>query len=329
MWLDPSAIRESGCILRLHNMLISGYRRGINGNDLEFGSAFHTYRKSYDTLTHDPKFKAKFETTDELTTFAQILAVKDGLNYWDKTDKYVKWNKKFLDRKYLENTFREYYNFYKTNGDEYEVVTIGSNPLVELRIPYPYLVTPEGDIEFILCGTVDRIVRHKSLGFYATEDYKTTSLWDKKKYFESYKLSTQMIAYKFMLKKYAELYPSSVIGQCASNLKCLINGVFVSPSAVTFERSEPLDYDDKKLLEFEVGLLRIIKRLIEVIRDPSKLYREGMLNGSCEKVYGACGYSDACGASNESERKLIMNEHYVKVPYAPLTHGELKVIEPL
>ncbi len=326
--LDPSALKESSCILRLHNILVSGYRKeGGNFNDIEFGSAFHAYRRTFDTLSHDRDFKAKFDDSQERETFTQILAVKAGLDYWDKVPRVTKWNKKYLDRKFLENTLREYYNYYKLHGDEYEVVTIGGKPLVELRIPYPYYVTPEGDVEVILCGTIDRIIRHRSLGFYASEDYKTTALWDKSKFFTAYQLSTQMLAYKFMIREYAKLYPASVLDSVASNLKCVINGIFHSANGVMFERSEPYNFSDDKLAEFEIGLMRVVERLVEVVREPNKLYREGMLNSSCEKVYGACGFAEACAAESEEERRFIMNEKFVRVPYSPLSHGELKSTE--
>ena len=325
IWLDPSATKESGCILRLYNMLVGGYTQGIHANDLEFGSAFHAYRNIYVNTLYDPAAKETFKSTSELTTIAQIKGVAAGLHYWDNTKMYVKWNKKFLDRDYLETTCNEYERHYRVNGDEYEIVSLNGKPLVELRIPYPYYVTPEGDIEFILCGTIDKLIKHRSLGYYAISDYKTTAMWKIADYFESYKLSCQMIAYKLMLRKYAELYPDSLIAEISkSNLGCVIDGIFTSSSGAKFERSAPIYYSEGQMEEFEFGLKLLIHKLVDVIRYPKHLFREGMLNGSCEKVYGPCQFAEACSASSESERQVIMDNKFTKRVYNPLSHGELK-----
>jgi len=325
IWLDPSAIKESGCILRLYNMLVNGYTQGVHANDLEFGSAFHAYRNAYTNALHDSEANAIFTTNSELISFAQVKGVQAGLHYWDNTKMYVKWNKKFLTREYLEMTCNKYEQHYRTNGDEYEVVSIGEKPLVELRIPYPYYVTPEGDIEFILCGTIDKLIKHKSLGYYAISDYKTTAMWKIDDYFNSYRLSCQMIAYKLMLRKYAELYPNSLVAEISkSNLGCVIDGIFTATAGPKFERSAPIYYSEGQMREFEDGLKRIIDRLCQAIRDPSIVYREGMLNGSCEKVYGPCQYFEACCANSDDEREVIMDNKFTKRQYNPLSHGELK-----
>ena len=45
--LDASALGEAGCILRIFNNVIMGYSARYNNNDIEFGSAFHKFRKHF------------------------------------------------------------------------------------------------------------------------------------------------------------------------------------------------------------------------------------------------------------------------------------------
>lgn len=317
--LDPSAIKESGCILRLYRMVVEGLTQGTNSSDIEFGSAFHCYRKKYVELEFDPKCGGDKE-------MIHFLAMREAYNYWNNTKMFVKKDKEYLDKTYLEQTCEGYTQHYLKHGNEYEVVTIAGKPLVELRLAYPYYRTPEGDVEIILCGTIDKIVRHRKFGFYATSDYKTTAVWNKPKFFEAYRMSTQMVAYKFILKKLGELYPASELSKITSgNTAALIDGIFHGPSkSAEFQMSEPLWYSEKQMSDFEYGLNRIIQHLVSVIRNRKLLFKEGMLNGSCQKIYGACDYFKACSAPSEEEEALIIDNRFTRRVYDPRNHGELQ-----
>lgn len=317
--LDPSAIKESACILRLYRMVVLGLTHGVNSSDIEFGSAFHSYRKRYVEL----QFEGNYTDNPDLLHF---LAMKEAYAYWNGTKMFVKKDKDYLNKTYLEQTCEGYQSHYAKHGTEYEIATIAGKPLLELRLSYPYYVAPEGDIEVILCGTVDKVVRHRKFGFYAIADYKTTAVWNKQKFFEGYRMSTQMVAYKYILKKMGELYPNSELSKMTEfNMPAVIDGIFHGKSKpAEFEMSEPLWYSEDMMEEFEFGLQRIVGRLVEAIRDNRKLFREGMLNAGCEKIYGACNYFNACSAPNKEEEMLIINNKFVRRPYSPLTHGELK-----
>lgn len=324
VWMDPSSIKEGGCILRLYNILVAGLKGGKNANDIEFGSAFHAYRKEYEVMMHNKEFVAGFG--NEAKTIAKLKGINAAVNYWQKTPMFTKYNKKFLDEKYLIQTCNGYHDHYAKMGEEYSTVTIADEPLVELRIPYPYYTTPEGDVEVILCGTVDRIVKHKTFGYYAINDYKTTSVWDKQKYFDFYRMSPQMIAYKLLVKLYAQKYPKSVIAEIdRSDVKFVIDGVFVAASGpATFEQSAPISFNERQLKEFKEGLDLLISKLIHYIRFPENLFREGMLNGSCEKIYGACNFFNVCSASSDEEAHFALENGFQVGSYDPMSHGELK-----
>lgn len=307
--IDASALRESSCILRTYRKIIQGYKLATPSSDIVFGSAFHTFRSTYE------------ETGDEIQS--TIEAVK----YFTTSPKWVKSTKGHLNLQYLNSVCTGWNNHYTLMGDEYDIVkTKDGKPLVELRIAYPYFVTPEGDIEVLLCGTIDRIVRSRTMGYYAISDYKTTSIWDVQKYFSTYELSTQLMFYKLLLSLYAKLFPTSIIAEVCSghNVGAFIDGVFLGAGKSTkYERSKVFWYSKERMEEFQRGVDVAIWKIIDYARAPEKLFREGMINGSCEKVYGMCDFYESCICDNVQDRDLILNEQFIRDPYNPMTFGTL------
>jgi len=308
--LDASAMRESSCILRLYHKVVQGYTKIVQPNDLVFGSAFHCFAK------------VKDETGDEMTALAEAVS------YYRKTPKYIKPKKEYLDENYLTSTCLSLSSAF--TPDIYDIVRFDNGkPFVEQRIAYPYYVTPERDIEVVLCGTLDKLMFNRVAGFYVISDYKTTSLWNSQQYFEIYSLSTQLMMYKLLLTLYAKLLPEVSLLQKVSTqpLGCLIEGVFIQPSkSARFERSEVYWFSQEKMEEFERGLhLFIQEKLVPAIRAPNeRLYREGILNGSCERVFGRCDFAGVCESEGE-RRDEILNEEFGRMAYNPLTHGDVKV----
>lgn len=312
--LDPSAMKESSCCLRLDRILIQGYTSAINSSDIEYGSAFHLYRQ------------VMVKSTSPSADAAHIEGVIAALRYFKQTPMSVKFNKQFLTATHLRETCDAYDEHYRINGmEDWEVVRWpDGKPMVELRVPLPYYVTPEGDIEVLLLGTIDEICQHRQSGEYAIKDYKTTSVWDTKKYFAGYRLSTQLMFYKYLLQSYAKLFPTSSLAKVTSggNIGCFIDGVFLGSNKKTgFERSEVFRFDESKMQEFEKGIKSVVEKLVYYTRNPSELYREGMLNSSCEKVYGACKFAEVCGVPDEETGKMILANEFVKRPYDPMQHG--------
>lgn len=310
--LDASALKQSGCSLQLHNILVGGYRSRLNSNDIEFGTAFHHYRKCVE------------EHPDPASDIARFSAVKEALVHYSTAEMYVKHNKKFLDATYLKNTCLGYDEHYTLNGEEYEPVRdANGKPLVECRVAYPYY--SDADVEILLCGTIDGVLKHKHAGFYAIKDYKTTSVWDVEKYFDGYRLSAQLMFYKLLLTLYARLYPTHIISQAAKG-GAFIDGIFLaSGKAAKYQRSEVFFWSEAQLAEFQAGVdYTIHEKILPYVKGTRKLWREGILTGGCEKVYGACSFARVCGAQDEESGKMILREEFIQRPYSPMTHGEVK-----
>lgn len=312
--LDASALRESACMLRVVRKIVNGYTNAVNGADLEFGSAFHLYRK--------------IAAEGQGNQIAQLKGLKAALEYYEKAPKYFKERKQFLTPAYLTTVCREYEAVYPYASDSYKpVVTDEGKVLVEIRIALPYYISPCGKVEVLLCGTIDEISKEQSLGFYCIKDYKTTSLWDKDKYFASYEMSTQLMFYKLLIGKYAKLYPDSIIGKIYAdgNILAFIDGVFLkSGDKVEYARSNVFSYKPKRMAEFETLVHNKVLELVDCVLGVKPLLREGLINGACEKVYGPCDFMQVCACEDEDVRADILKSNFIIRAYNPMTHGELK-----
>lgn len=303
--IDASSLRLSSCILAFYRTVIEGYRSPINSADIEFGSSFHLFRKTYEE-----------NGKEELT------AIAAATKYLKSIPKYYKPKKEFLDGVYLMDVCEQYNRFYQFDTYQTVINPATNKPLVEVQFAYPYLLAD--DLEVVLCGTIDRIVYNTVGDFYAIADYKTTSVWNKDDYLSSYVLSSQLMFYNYALRKYAKLFPSSVIAKvCAKPLGAFIDGIFLgSGKDPGFQRSEVFYFDDGKMADFEKGLGKAVARIVEVVRDRGVLYREGMMNGSCEKVWGKCGFFGACSESRDDSRDMILKENFSRRVYNPLMFGK-------
>lgn len=311
--LDASVLRDSSCMLRLYRKCIEGYTNRINSVDIEFGSAFHLYRKLIDT--------------SDGSELSKLVALQQAMLSFQNTEKYMKQTKLHLTPEFLGRVCKDYSDTYPTQQEDYSVVVdpVTTNPLVELKIAYPYYITPEEDIEVLICGTIDKLTYCKSAGFYTIADYKTTSVWDSAKYFQPYELSCQLMFYKLLVGKFAEAYPASIIARIYSggNIGAFIDGVFLSKTGATFKRSEVFFYPPSRMLEFELLVRQKMYSLISLIRSKN-LTRDGMLNGSCEKVYGLCNFFQSCCEEDSSNRQMILDEQFVKRTYNPMNHGTVQ-----
>src|SRR4051812_983967 len=191
--LDASAFKESSCLLRLFYTAVLGYRGKINSNDIEFGSAFHLFRAI---------FREK-----GLEGLAEgVLA---ATRHFDTTPMTVKKNKQYLDRTFLQKCCVEYATKYEK--DLFQVVRgDDGEALLELKFGIPYY--DDGEVEILLAGTIDEVGKFVN-GIYCISDCKTSSVWNIEDYFRSYQMSPQLIFYRWILKKYAELYPNSIFSE--------------------------------------------------------------------------------------------------------------------
>jgi len=307
--LDASALKQSACNLQLYHILVNGYRGRLMPNDIEFGTAFHAYRKEIEEGDGSP--------------VARFTALRIAMDYYTTKEMIVKPKKAWLDLTYLKNTCLGYDEHYEKTGEEWEVAKLNGKPLVEIRIAYPYFV--DDRVEVILCGTIDGIMRSKISGMYAIKDYKTTSLWDKAGYFNAYRLSAQLMFYKLLLTLYARQFPDGVIAEAAKG-GAFIDGIFLGASkAAAYARSEIYSYDEAKMVEFEAGVRETVEtKILPYARGDRKPWREGVLTSACEKVYGQCGFFEACASGSEEGAEMVLESKYVRGEYNPMKHGDTK-----
>jgi hypothetical protein len=170
-----------------------------------------------------------------------------------------------------------------------------------------------------LCGTEDRIGKFKN-GVYCIRDWKFTSSPNPEAYFVQYELSRQLRMYTLACKLMAELYPDSVMGQVGkTHMGAAIDGVFLNKNANDTKHvmSPVFQYSDSDIQAFKRQLLDFCKRLSEHI---GSMYfpKEGIINGTCNKLYGGhCQFWVPCKL-NEQVSNVILNRDFIRKPYDPL-----------
>lgn len=307
--IDPSALKESSCLRRLYLTVVEGYSSKVQTNDVEFGSAFH-------------KFKA-YLRIHGINSFAE--AHNAAIEYYKVTPMYKKKDKEYLTEAFLSNLCREYYVKYLK--DDFEIVRIGNESLVELPFCFPYYSDDKMDI--LLCGTIDEIGKIKK-GLYCISDLKTTHAWDIESYFRGYKLSPQLIFYVWALRKYYSLYREKFPKDFdIESVGVFIDGVFLrgKNSPVELVRSEVEIIKLNKIIEFEVLLSEKINELIKwfsifKVTTPNFPLREGMLNGSCQTIYGPCKFFNVCASPDNEVAQILLQNNYKQKHYNPLKFGQ-------
>lgn len=339
--LDSSAISNSACMLKLFRTVVQGYTSKVNPNDIEFGTAFHKFRKI-------------FRDKGENGIAPGIYAAKD---YFINTPMHVKSNKKYLTPNFLMKICMEYavkyekdqfqvirvkYNkpFYKHSKEEMEKIQIKENRLIgmdelfeveesllELKFVFPYYV--DEDMEILIAGTIDELGKHHN-GIVCICDAKTTAMWNVQEYFEGFNLNCQLRFYKWSILKYIEAFPDSFLAQvCEHEIGCFVDGIFYkgADQEVIYQRSEVMLYnDDKGMKEMDSLVERKVEQLIDTVKQwkHNRLLpmREGILIGACETRYGKCTYAPVCAAVDDTVRDVMLDYNFVKKPYNPLNHGE-------
>lgn len=339
--LDASALGNSACMLKLFNTVVLGYTSKLQNNDVEFGTAFHKFRKI---------FRDKGEE-------GLALGIKVAKDYFKNTPMKIKENKKYLTTTFLMQICLEYAEKYKK--DQFDVIRVRGKkafhtfslaeqekiqikenriigldelfdyeePLLELKLAFPYYV--DDDMEILMAGTIDEIGKLRS-GIVCVCDAKTTSSWDIREYFSGFDLSYQLRFYKWAIKKYVELYPNSFISElCGKELGFFIDGIFYKGEnqPVEYKRSDVMLYqDDRDSVEMETLIAYKAQQLISAIkvwlRTSLTPYREGMLVGACENKFGKCSFFKPCASVDKVTRDVVLEYNFVRKPYNPLNHGE-------
>lgn len=307
--VDASAIKESSCRYRFFNNVVLGKRKKLNTISVEWGQAFHTFRKIFRS---DPKNGLAIGVTKAVEYFENVKYESD-------------YKKKYMeDITYLMRACSQYGVTYLT--DDYKPALNNGEPLIERTFAFPYIIEP--DIHVFLCGTMDEIALSPR-GRTTIIDCKTTSLWDVKEYLAGYLLNPQMAFYAYALKVYAENYPDTIWGTLGKNgCAIMIDGIFCQgKDKILFERSDPITISEQVLSEFAIELEKTIRDLMVMTRqyysrEGTIPTRNGLVNGACETKYGKCGYLYPCQAPNERARMVLLERDFITKPYDPLNFHE-------
>lgn len=304
---DASALGLAGCIRRLKWTVIDGYRKKLNNNDIEFGTAIH-------------KFRAIYRQLGKAGIPAGVKAAQDHML---NTEMYVKPNKKHLTPEFAVNVCLFYAQQYP-DTERFEPIRIGEEAIIEKRFVLPYLVVD--DFEVLLVGTIDEIGKFKN-GITAVCDLKTTSVWNVDEYLESYFLSHQLLFYAYILQRYANEHQQDPVAElCKFEVGNFIDAIFLpandDPTKIKFERSQVFIFKPETLREFERLLYAKVMYLVNSVKEFQKtgeeLPREGIVNQACQRKFGPCEFFDACKWGESETSIKVMDRNFVKIEYNPL-----------
>lgn len=251
---------------------------------------------------------------------AYAPSMKLALEYFRQAKYVMKKSKEWMTAQHLTKCCMDYWEHYNgTKKDEWQTVRQADQSLLELKFSTPFFSNEQ--VEILLCGTIDDICKRYN-GCYAVRDYKTTSVWDKDNYLAHYSLDPQLIFYVYNLYEYAKLYPDSVFAQVCSKgrVAAFIDGIFLKSEEITFQRSEMFFFTERQLTEFRAMLLDLVVPKILRVVSTTPLMKEGIVNGTCHNVFGACKYASACNAPDEIAAGHILRNNFLQKQYDPLNH---------
>lgn len=327
IFLDASSLKLTPCGLKYIYTVVLGYRGLKMGNDMLFGSAFHKFRSLYRSgVEWGPALKEAVQMFTELSAHG-----------------HVKPNKKFLTKGFLSSVCLAYVEKYPIEKDILQpILDDEGKPLVEpaTRFAFPFRVMDDMDI--LVAGTMDS-VEHKREEQYNPEcnvivDAKSTGAWKIAQYLSGYRMSSQLMMYRWAIRKYAKFKPNSIWSRLdKSKLGCMIEGIFYSSSEreeggedtegkVKFVRSEkPIFFKDWQLDEFEFMLNGSVDKIVSDVRNLSVNralpMREGIMTDACETKYGPCPFFEACAAVDDEARESILSRDFKREMYNPLNFG--------
>ena len=298
--LDASAAKESSCIRRLYWNIVKGYRVSLQANDVEFGTAFHIFRKIIRT---------------DKTLLSEAL--DKTCNYFSEKPMYIKPKKKYLDLEYLKQVCSMYYVNVVQDDDHIPIVTPSGEALLEQKFSLPYYT--DEDVDILVCGTIDELgVITK--GAHYIMDAKTTSMWNQDEFLNNYTLDAQMRWYAWCIYQYAKYFPDSIVAQFAThNFGIKIDGIFLSgKDKFEFKRSSLFPITKRDIMEFELLLNDLVTSLVRSVKSNILPFRQGTINGSCITKYGPCKFFGPCAAPDDIATGHILKNNFVQVDYNPL-----------
>lgn len=271
IFLNASALKNSACIRRL--ALTLGCSLGSESSIATFyGEAFHVFLAEL--------FRGK----------DFIKALESATDFFNNKPPNI-----FEDHRNLEH-LQEATTKYKLEYfyDNLKTVTVNNEPIVEktFAVEADDLLPENSNYRLVLFGTIDAVCIDGQ-GDTVLVDHKTTSVFRKESYLEAYLTSTQLMFYKYVLKRYANKFPEL---SGLSDVFCQINGIFLNKSgkSTQFMRSEKIHFSDAKIAMFEDMLKTILARLVNAFDSPSTPKPEGFITNVCNSAFGLCPFFRPC-----------------------------------
>lgn len=304
--LSASALGHSACILNFHRTVIEGYK-SIPSAKSVYGTAVAKFV--------DVMYKTKGDTAQAVPAMKAAFSVPKGSA--GKSNAHIE------DLRHIMTTCFNFWTEYIEKDANFDVIEIDSVAATEQSFSIPSYY--EDDYIIInLEGTPDKIGKFRG-GCFAIGDLKTTSSWNSDDYMKRYELSRQLRFYRMALKIIGEREPLSTLGrigltQCGG----FIDAIFLNKdaNANTYKRSEVFQYSDQDILDFQLSVDDVIRKISASVRT-GYLPKEGILNGSCEHKWGYCEFWNACKA-NPKLAQILLDRDFKKVQFTPLNyHGEV------
>lgn len=306
IFVDASALQLSGCMRRLVNTVVLGYKPKLNSIQMEWGTAFHKFRAHIRNHGIEKLQEAIFLAQDHLTN-AQYYPAPKYKQYLEDTN-------------YLVKACCDYaLQFQKDNLTP--VRDKDNSALIELKFAFPYYI--DDQIELLLAGTVDEIAKFEN-GIHVILDCKTTGMYDVDDYLANYVLNGQLLFYLYAVKQYAQNFPDSVLNLVSEHeLGLCVEGIFhKSKTETIFKRSTSWLVKDETLAEYssllETKLQRLIQAIKQYIWKGEIPLREGIINNACETKYRKCDFFSACAMPDKESYQAVIDYNFITKQYNPL-----------
>lgn len=316
-YFDATAARTTHCGLKTLLSVVFGYRSKLTSADIEFGSAFHKFRK----------IMRETGGNYNLAVAAAIEHMETHKNCFVKKHKQKLMTKQYLLKvclDYWEHWAPDTFKVLRADPDLNIHTGFEGKPMF-LEVKFDLDFYEDDDIKIVLCGTIDEIGKFDG-GCYAIADAKTTGSYNDKEFFKDFELSSQLMMYSWVIREYKRRFPENPLSQLNYQIGAFIDGIFLGSEeeGAEFHRSEVFFFKDAQLDEYERLMKEAIFKLIHNTKQlPILPAREGMFNGTCQGKYGRCEYWAACCMAHDPvSRELILKHHLKQVKYEPLKFGE-------
>lgn len=190
--------------------------------------------------------------------------------------------------------------------------------LCELKLALP--VRENSEHAILLCGTIDILGQYNN-GPYLIADWKTTNSYDVPKYLETYRLSTQMLMYRWFIRKLAKKHgPESIYHAINQSVR---NQIFAISTAANkrpvITKSNLFDYSDALLDTYTVALEERINVIWAALNSGQIPEPTGLASGACSSFSGCCPYNSLCYAISADHAQMLQDQHFINKTYDPLT----------